>query len=79
MASGSVPINGDMQFPTNSNYVAPWPIYAADWCKWPMSSGGSFAGKVAMGSYLEDGHNYVCFETFILVVRFANYVVRFKS
>jgi WD repeat-containing protein 68 len=63
MASGSVPINGDMQFPTNSNYVAPWPIYAADWCKWPMSSGGSFAGKVALGSYLEDGHNYVCFET----------------
>ncbi|QKX53688.1 uncharacterized protein TRUGW13939_00768 [Talaromyces rugulosus] len=59
MASGSVPINGDMQFPTNSNYVAPWPIYAADWCKWPMSSGGSFAGKVALGSYLEDGHNYI--------------------
>jgi DDB1- and CUL4-associated factor 7 len=51
--------NGDVQVPTNSNYVAPWPIYAVDWCKWPMSSGNSFAGKVAIGSYLEDSHNYV--------------------
>ncbi|OKL56521.1 hypothetical protein UA08_08231 [Talaromyces atroroseus] len=51
--------NGDIQIPTNSNYVAPWPIYAVDWCKWPMSSGNSFAGKVAIGSYLEDSHNYI--------------------
>jgi WD repeat-containing protein 68 len=57
---GAHPFNGDFQIPTNSNYVAPWPIYAVDWCKWPMPSGGSFAGKVAIGSYLEDSHNYVC-------------------
>jgi WD repeat-containing protein 68 len=59
MTPGSLPFNGDFQVPTNSNYVAPWPIYAVDWCKWPMSSGSSFAGKVAIGSYLEDSHNYV--------------------
>lgn len=42
---------------TNSNYVAPWAIYAFDWCKWPSHNGD--AGKVAVGSYLEDGHNFV--------------------
>lgn len=51
--------NGEPQIPTNSNYVAPWPIYAVDWCKWPMSTTGSFTGKIALGSYLEDSHNYV--------------------
>lgn len=57
---GSAPYNGDVQVPTNSNYVAPWPIYAVDWCKWPVSgNGGSFGGKIALGSYLEDNHNYV--------------------
>ncbi|KKA25831.1 WD repeat protein [Rasamsonia emersonii CBS 393.64] len=44
--TGSRPFNGDFQIPKNSNYVAPWPIYAVDWCKWPMPSGGSFAGKI---------------------------------
>lgn len=43
--------------PTNSNYLAPWAIYAFDWCKWPAQ--GHDAGKVAVGSYLEDGHNFV--------------------
>jgi DDB1- and CUL4-associated factor 7 len=43
--------------PTNSNYLAPWAIYAFDWCKWPAQN--SDAGKVAVGSYLEDGHNFV--------------------
>ncbi|KAI9743563.1 MAG: hypothetical protein M1818_002878 [Claussenomyces sp. TS43310] len=43
--------------PTNSNYLAPWAIYAFDWCKWP--SQGHDAGKVAVGSYLEDGHNFI--------------------
>lgn len=57
--TGSRPFNGDFQIPKNSNYVAPWPIYAVDWCKWPMPSGGSFAGKVAIGSYVEESHNYV--------------------
>ena len=47
--------------PTNSSYVAPWAIYAFDWCKWPVQQHGSgdAAGKMAIGSYLEDGHNFV--------------------
>lgn len=48
-----------VQYPTNSNYVTPWPIYAADWCKWTPKGGNTAAGKVAIGSYLEDNHNYV--------------------
>jgi WD repeat-containing protein 68 len=56
----SVPYNGgDNQVPTNSNYVAPWPIYAVDWCKWPITGNSGFGGKLALGSYLEDNHNYV--------------------
>jgi WD repeat-containing protein 68 len=43
--------------PTNSNYLAPWAIYAFDWCKWPAQNHD--AGKLAVGSYLEDGHNFV--------------------
>jgi WD repeat-containing protein 68 len=43
--------------PTNSNYLAPWAIYAFDWCKWPAHNRD--AGKLAVGSYLEDGHNFV--------------------
>jgi hypothetical protein len=48
--------------PTPCNYLAPWAVYAFDWCKWPLQqhSIGDSAGKVAVGSYLEDGHNYVC-------------------
>jgi WD repeat-containing protein 68 len=44
--------------PTNSNYLAPFPTYAYDWCKWPNMSGGG-AGKMAIGSYLEDPHNFI--------------------
>ena len=44
--------------PGPSNYMAPWAIYAFDWCKWPAQANS--AGKLAVGSYLEDGHNYVC-------------------
>ena len=54
---------GDQQYPTNSNYLAPWPIYATDWCKWPPRSHGNHAGKIAIGSYLEDNHNYVRLNT----------------
>lgn len=43
--------------PGPSNYLAPWALYAFDWCKWPAQ--GSGAGKLALGSYLEDGHNFV--------------------
>lgn len=49
--------DGANAVPTNSNYLAPWAIYAFDWCKWPAQSHD--AGKVAVGSYLEDGHNFV--------------------
>lgn len=45
--------------PGTSNYMAPWATYAFDWCKWAPQGNG--AGKVAMGSYLEDGHNFVSF------------------
>lgn len=41
-----------------SCYNAPWPIYAYDWCKWPVSAGNG-VGKMAICSYLEDSHNYV--------------------
>jgi WD repeat-containing protein 68 len=44
--------------PQNSNYLAPFPTYAFDWCKWPAVS-GSGAGKMAIGSYLEDPHNFI--------------------
>ncbi|KAM5350581.1 hypothetical protein ACJ41O_007086 [Fusarium nematophilum] len=43
--------------PGTSNYTAPWAIYAFDWCKWPPQANG--AGKLAVGSYLEDGHNFI--------------------
>lgn len=48
---------GDLQA-TNSNYVAPWAVFAFDWCKYP-TLGGNSAGKMAIGSYLEDPHNFV--------------------
>ncbi|PGH34901.1 WD repeat-containing protein 68 [[Emmonsia] crescens] len=51
--------NGDALYPTNSNYLAPWAVYALDWCKWPAPPGGSSFGKIALGSYLEDSHNYI--------------------
>lgn len=44
--------------PTNSNYLAPFATYAYDWCKWPVP-GGNSAGKMAIGSYLEDPHNFI--------------------
>ena len=48
-------------FPTKSNYLAPWAVYAFDWCKWPVQHPNSAesAGKMAIGSYVEDGHNFV--------------------
>lgn len=56
---GLYPLNGELQIPTNSSYVAPWSIYALDWCKWPAQPNSTSAGKIAMGSYLEDSHNFV--------------------
>lgn len=57
--SGANPYSydGTSATPTNSNYLAPWALYAFDWCKWPAQNND--AGKVAIGSYLEDGHNFV--------------------
>jgi WD repeat-containing protein 68 len=43
---------------TNSNYMSPWAMFAFDWCKYPVPHGNS-AGKMAVGSYLEDTHNFV--------------------
>ncbi|KAH7324383.1 WD40-repeat-containing domain protein [Stachybotrys elegans] len=43
--------------PGTSNYMAPWALYAFDWCKWQPQ--GNSAGKLAVGSYLEDGHNFI--------------------
>ncbi|KAL9054254.1 MAG: hypothetical protein Q9162_004288, partial [Coniocarpon cinnabarinum] len=43
---------------TTSNYIAPWNIYAYDWCKWSVN-GGTGAGKMAICSYLEDPHNFI--------------------
>ena len=48
--------------PNTSNYLAPWALYAFDWCRWAPQGNG--AGKVALGSYLEDGHNFVCFTSY---------------
>ena len=50
-----------MSAPTTSNYIAPWPVYAFDWCKWPVQpqSSGETSGKMAIGSYVEDGHNFI--------------------
>lgn len=53
--------DGASPMPTNSNYLAPWAVYAFDWCKWPVQKQNSNdgAGKMAIGSYVEDGHNFV--------------------
>jgi len=53
--------DGSSSIPTNCNYLAPWAVYAFDWCKWPVQQQGlgDAAGKMAIGSYLEDGHNFV--------------------
>jgi WD repeat-containing protein 68 len=40
-------------------YVTPWPLFAYDWCKWPIPQNSSSAGRMAVGSHLEDGHNYI--------------------
>lgn len=56
-APGSMGYDIQSQQPGTSNYLAPWAIYSFDWCKWNPQGNG--AGKVAVGSYLEDGHNFV--------------------
>ncbi|KAK5171739.1 uncharacterized protein LTR77_003375 [Saxophila tyrrhenica] len=58
-AAGTTTLLSYSDAPTNSNYLAPFPTYAYDWCKWPLLNGGSGAGKMAVGSYLEDPHNFI--------------------
>ncbi|KAL8777806.1 MAG: hypothetical protein Q9213_007703 [Squamulea squamosa] len=61
MSSNAYSSDSNSSVPTNSNYIAPWPVYAFDWCKWPVQSQttGEPAGKMAIGSYVEDGHNFI--------------------
>ncbi|KAK2761356.1 hypothetical protein FQN54_001878 [Arachnomyces sp. PD_36] len=59
ITSPNVHANEYSQVPTNSNYLAPWAAYALDWCKWPSPPNSSSAGKIALGSYLEDSHNFI--------------------
>jgi WD repeat-containing protein 68 len=58
MGHGNAMMSEQSKVATNSNYLAPWSIYAYDWCKWAVP-GGNSAGKMAVGSYLEDNHNFV--------------------
>ena len=51
--------------PGTSNYMASWALYAFDWCKWQPQGNG--AGKLAVGSYLEDGHNFVSLDLSVAV------------
>ena len=61
LGANAYPYDGYPAHPTNCNYLAPWAVYAFDWCKWPVQQQGlgDAAGKMAIGSYLEDGHNFV--------------------
>lgn len=61
MSSHNYSSDSNSSIPTNSNYIAPWPVYAFDWCKWPVQpqNTGEPAGKMAIGSYVEDGHNFI--------------------
>ncbi|KAI1964879.1 hypothetical protein LOZ58_001570 [Ophidiomyces ophidiicola] len=60
-ASGGGGSGSSAQPPLNmsSGYLAPWGVYALDWCKWPAAAPASSAGRIALGSYLEDNHNYI--------------------
>jgi len=49
----------------NGKWMSPWSLYALDWCKWQPTNGGY--GRVAIGSYAEDSHNYVSPASFFLV------------
>jgi WD repeat-containing protein 68 len=40
-------------------WMNPYTMYAIDWCKWSPSGSGNGYGRVAVGSYAEDSHNYV--------------------
>ena len=58
LSPGGPVLEDPLQYATNSNYLAPWPIFAVDWCKWQPKNNVSY-GKIAVGSYLEDNHNYI--------------------
>lgn len=46
----------------NGKWMSPWSLFALDWCKWQPTSGGY--GRIAVGSYAEDSHNYVSIDRF---------------
>ncbi|KAI9713705.1 MAG: hypothetical protein M1828_001394 [Chrysothrix sp. TS-e1954] len=50
--------NGPGLTQTTNSYLAPWAIYAYDWCNWPVI-GDTGIGKMAICSYLEDPHNFI--------------------
>jgi len=47
--------------------MSPWSLYALDWCKGQPTNGGY--GRVAIGSYAEDSHNYVSLSSSLLASR----------
>ncbi|EEP77931.1 conserved hypothetical protein [Uncinocarpus reesii 1704] len=59
MGSAAQSNNAETPVSMNCNYMAPWGVYALDWCKWSIPLGSPTAGKIALGSYLEDNHNYI--------------------
>ena len=67
--------------PGKCNYMAPWAVYAFDWCKWPVQQQGppNSAGKVAIGSYLEDGHNYVSVGSWLLNMVYDNSIAELRD
>lgn len=46
----------------SGRWMSAYGMYAVDWCKWPVQSGNGY-GRIAVGSYSEDSHNYVGFPT----------------
>jgi len=61
-------------------WMCPYGLYAIDWCKWNPSASGGY-GRVAVGSYTEDSHNYVgspLFRADLLIVADLE-TFRFKS
>lgn len=77
MNPGNAMIADQNKVPSNSNYLAPWSIYAYDWCKWSVP-GGNSAGKMAVGSYLEDNHNFVRIPYWVSIY-VTDRIVRFAS
>ncbi|KAF3228072.1 hypothetical protein TWF192_007954 [Orbilia oligospora] len=78
---GSITEAPPKELQKGSHYYTQWPSYAIDWCKWPIYgspgasgyAGQSGVGRIALGSYSEDGHNYIS------ILNTANKVVNTDS